>query len=177
MSFSLCTQNIFLPNVVDALWADHHWKKTHFLRSKGLSRLQNGKSYAPHWSDPTALRTPPRGWGRPVSAGGGGADRRKRTTTHLAGVGDDAACRGVAGIGEATTSPETGTTRLAAASPAEERKNTLGFRVGGGEACRRRSWRRPKVGDRWRPKVGDRWRHRWLEKEDVDKEVNLGPAH
>jgi hypothetical protein len=33
------------------------------------------------------------------------------------------------------------------------------------------------VGDRWRPEVGDRWRRRWLEKEEVDDEVNPGPAH
>jgi hypothetical protein len=65
----------------------------------------------------------------------GGADRRKRTTAHLTGVMDDAACRDIAGIGEATTSPEMGTTRLAAASPAEERKKTLGFGVVRGAAA------------------------------------------
>jgi hypothetical protein len=66
---------------------------------------------------------------------GGGADQKKRTTAHLAGVGDDAAGRGIAGIREATTSPEMGTTRLAAASPAEGRKNTLGFGVVRGAAA------------------------------------------
>jgi hypothetical protein len=66
---------------------------------------------------------------------GGGVDRRKRTTAHLTGVVDDAACRGVAGIGEATTSPERETTRLAVASPAEGRNKTLGFGVVRGAAA------------------------------------------
>lgn len=42
----------------------------------------------------------------------------------LVGDGEDAASYGVPGVGETRTSPKTGTTRLAAASPAEVRPRT-----------------------------------------------------
>jgi hypothetical protein len=51
---------------------------------------------------------------------------RKNAALPSPGDGDDAAGRVVAGGGESRTSPETGTTRLAATSPAEARKRALG---------------------------------------------------
>jgi hypothetical protein len=51
--------------------------------------------------------------------------KTRGTREVLIGDGDDAASRNVIGGGEATTSPETGMTRMAAASLAEARKETL----------------------------------------------------
>jgi hypothetical protein len=79
---------------------------------------------------------------------------RKNAASPSPGDGDDAAGRVVAGGGEAMTSPETGTTRLAATSPAEARKRALGGRVQvlGFRRCKRslegRSAGRNLAGDR-----------------------------
>jgi hypothetical protein len=64
---------------------------------------------------------------------------RKNAAPPLPGDGDDAAGRVVAGEGEARTSPETGTTRLAATLPAEARKRALGgwVQVLGFQRCTR----------------------------------------
>jgi hypothetical protein len=48
----------------------------------------------------------------------------ERRCDHLAGDGEDAAGHGIPGGGEAKTSPETTTPRLAASSPAEVRPRT-----------------------------------------------------
>jgi hypothetical protein len=88
-----------------------------------------GNSYMPIWSARTNRRTPLAWvWAEPVKGGRGGrsegGDRRRRPLAQLADDGEDAAGRGFAGGGESRTSPETGTARLAVASPAEARKRT-----------------------------------------------------
>jgi hypothetical protein len=75
----------------------------------------------------------------PAQLGGGGGNRKEpgeeeddhTPCAHLVRDGEDTASCGVPGGGEARTSPETWTARLAAASPVEVRPKTLEFRVRG----------------------------------------------
>jgi hypothetical protein len=59
-----------------------------------------------------------------------GGRRRWWNRAHLGGDGDDATGRGVTGGGEAKTSLERGTVRLAASSLAKLRKRALGLGCG-----------------------------------------------
>jgi hypothetical protein len=71
--------------------------------------------------------------------------RWRRCGWALTGDGEDVVGRGISGGGEAETSPETGTVRLAARLPSEVRSRNLGLGCGG-----RRSVVVARVGkDRW----------------------------